>query len=96
VKFVLIAYNEAIDEEVLSLLSEVGVENYTKWTRVLGKGTTSGPHLDTHVWPKANNVLAVGVGDGQAVELLEQVRRLRDELGHEGVKAFQMPLEDMT
>jgi nitrogen regulatory protein PII len=95
-KFVLIAYNEAIDEEVLEVLSEAGVENYTKWTKVLGKGSSSGPHLDTHVWPKANNVLALGVEDAEAESILEGVRGLWEELGHEGIKAFQLPLDAMT
>ena len=95
-KFVLIAYNEALDDEVLEALRDSGAENYTKWTKVLGKGTTSGPHLDSHVWPKANNVLAVAVPETEAEALLDNVRELRETLGHEGVKAFQLPLEEVT
>jgi len=92
-KMVLIAYNEAIDEEVLEVLVRAGAENYTKWTRVQGKGATSGPHLGSHVWPKQNNVLAIAVDDQQAQAILGGVRELRSRLGEKGVKAFVLPLE---
>lgn len=95
-KLILITYNEAVDEEVMELLDDNSVEGYTKWTKILGKGKSSGPHLLTHVWPKANNVLAACVDDGPAAGLMEGVRKLRETIGHEGVKAFQIPLEAVT
>ena len=95
-KMVLIMYNEAIDEEVMELLEANTVEGYTKWTKVLGKGRASGPHLLSHVWPKANNVLAISVEDEEAKKLLEGVKRLRETVGAEGIKAFLMPLEAVT
>jgi nitrogen regulatory protein PII len=95
-KMILIAYNQALDEEVMHALRESGLENYTKWTGVLGNGSTSGPHLATHVWPKANNVVAVAADDGSVEPLLERIRKLRAELGAEGVKAFVLPIEKLT
>ena len=95
-KFLLIAYNEAVDDEVMELLSQAGAETYTKWVKVLGKGNSSGPHLATHVWPKANNVLGVAVEEQQAEAIMAGVRALREDVGHEGVKAFQLPLEAAT
>lgn len=95
-KMLLIAYNEAVDEEVMDVLKASAVEGYTKWTKVLGKGKSSGPHLLTHVWPKANNVLMIGAENEQAEKILEAVRTLRNIVGHEGVKAFLMPLEAIT
>ena len=95
-KMLLIAYGEAIDEEVLEALAAAGAENYTKWTRVQGKGTTSGPHLASHVWPKQNNVLAVAVDDERVAGILEGIRKLRARLGDKGVKAFVLPVDAMT
>jgi len=95
-KMILIAYNQALDDRMMGALEQCGLHNYTKWTGVLGKGSSSGPHLSTHVWPKANNVLAVAVDDSFVEPLLEQVRKLRAELGPEGVKAFVLPLEQLT
>jgi len=95
-KLVLIAYNEAVDDEVTEVLQDCGAENYTKWTKVLGRGTASGPHLGSHVWPKYNNVLAVVVPEETAAALIEEIRKLRATLGQEGVKAFLLPVEDVT
>ena len=95
-KMVMVAYNEALDEEVLELFDKAGVKGYTKWSKVHGKGIASDPHLGTHVWPKANNVLAAAVEDSQAGTLLNNIRELRKTSGREGVKAFVIPVEDVT
>ncbi len=95
-KMILIAYNQALDDEIMKALEECCLENYTKWTGVLGKGSASGPHLDTHVWPKANNVLAVAADDSSVEPLLERIKKLRAQLGAEGVKAFVLPIEKLS
>ena len=95
-KLVMIAYNEAIDDEVMEQLNAAGAEGYTKWTEVLGKGRTSGPHLLSHVWPKGNHVLATVVGNDVAERLLAKIRSLRESAGKEGVKAFVLNVEDVA
>ena len=95
-KMVVIAYNEAIDEEVMELLRNNVQAEYTKWTKVSGWGQHSEPHLMTHVWPKGNNVLMTCVEDQKAVKIMDGVRELRKTLGHEGIKAFSMPVDDVT
>lgn len=95
-KLVMIAYNEAIDDEVMEQLEDVGVEDYTKWTGVLGKGQTSGPHLLTHVWPKGNHVIMTVVEDDVAEKIIDAVRQLRQTIRKEGVKAFVLNIEQMT
>ena len=90
-KIVIIAYNEALDEEVMELLESNTVKGYTKWTRVLGNGMASGPHLLSHVWPKGNNVVMCCVQDETAVNVMKNIRKLRQTMGHEGIKAFSMP-----
>jgi hypothetical protein len=95
-KLVLIAYNEAIDEEVQELLERNGVVGFTKWTRVYGRGQASEPHLGTHVWPKANNVLLIVTEGPIAQRLLEGVRALRQRLAREGIKAFAWEVQEIT
>jgi nitrogen regulatory protein PII len=95
-KLVMICYNEAIDDEVEEVLDSAGANCYTKWTKVLGKGTTSGPHLYSHIWPKANNVIATIVSEDIAATLFKNVRQLRKKLSTEGIKAFMWEIEDIT
>ncbi len=93
---VMIAYNEAVDAEVMEVLNAAGTPNYTKMHSVFGKGTTSGTHLGDDIWPGLNNTLFIACNDKQARVLLEGVRQLRKELGKEGVKAFLLPLTELT
>ncbi|HEA46905.1 MAG TPA: transcriptional regulator [bacterium] len=96
-KLVLIVYNVAIEEEVMESLKEIGVENYTKWDRVLGKGKTSGTHLDTDVWPGVNHMLAIAVEDEKKDKIMARVRELKSKevLRREGIGVFVLPLEEM-
>jgi nitrogen regulatory protein PII len=95
-KLLLIAYDEAHDRNVMRVLAAAEAHNYTRWINVQGKGTASGPHLGTPVWPKQNHVLAVAVEDHQAQQIVEGVKKLRDTLPLKGVKAFVLPLEAVT
>ena len=92
----MICYNEAIDDEVIELLHRAGVEGYTKWTKVLGSGKTSGPHLYSHIWPKANNVIATVISEEVAPLVFENIRQMREKLGSEGIKAFMWQIDDIT
>jgi nitrogen regulatory protein PII len=95
-KLVMICYNEAIDDEVIELLNQAGVKGYTKWTKVQGKGKTSGPHLITAIWPKANNVVVAALSEGLAAEILDQIRRMKKQIGSVGLKAFMWSLDEIT
>jgi len=95
-KMVLIAYNEAIDMEVMEVLTNCALKNYTKITSVFGKGTSSGTHLGNDIWPGLNNVLYVVCDEKQAKQMLACVRELRKKLGQEGIKAFVLPVDELT
>ena len=94
-KAVLIVHNMAIDEEVNSALSALGIDCYTKFTKVLGKGKVSGPHLNTAVWPGANNATLVIVEQEKAAEIMQKIREMAAQsYGREGLKAFMWQIED--
>ena len=91
---VMIIYNQAIDEEVVELLEAVGIDRYTKWLRVLGKGEASSPRLDTPVWPGANMVLGLVIkGKRRLQRLIKGLKKLDAEVGDKGLFAFRWPVE---
>ena len=92
-KMVMVIYNEAIDVEVMEVLGRSGLVNYTKITRVSGRGTTSGTHWGNDVWPGLNNIMYVACEDAQVKQFVSGVTDLRKTLDREGVKTFVMPLE---
>ena len=96
VKMIFIMYNIAINDEVIQILKSLEIEGYTRWEKATGCGKTSGPHLGTNVWPAVNSVLAVAVEDDKKNRLIEEIKKMRQKLGKEGIKAFVLPLEEIT
>jgi hypothetical protein len=95
-KAVLIVHNVAIDRDVNEALESVGINCYTKFTNALGKGELSDPHLNTDVWPGVNYGTFVVTDQAKAAALTEHIRRMRERLGQEGVKAFMWQIDDVT
>jgi hypothetical protein len=95
-KMVMVAYNEAIDTEVMEILAGCALKNYTKVTGAFGRGETSGTHLGNDVWPGRNNILYVLCEEGQAKQILSGIRKLREKFGQEGLKAFVLAVEEIT
>lgn len=96
-KMVFISYYVGLEDELMEILSSLGIAEFTKWERVLGKGKTSGPHLGTHIWPKTNALLALALNDQEVPPLLDKIGNLKVSLlGQEGIKAFIWPLEEIV
>ncbi|MBM3253438.1 MAG: hypothetical protein FJZ16_04225 [Candidatus Omnitrophica bacterium] len=95
-KMIMIAYNEAVDMEVMELLESCDIKNYTKILGVYGRGTTSGVHLGNDIWPGRNNILYIATEEQKAIQLISCVEGLRGKLGKEGIKAFMWDLEKIT
>ena len=95
-QMVMITYNEAIDAEVMEVLANCGLKNYTKIIGTFGRGSTSGTHLGNDIWPGRNNILYIACEEKQARQLITCVKGLRHTLGKEGIKAFVLPLEEIT
>ncbi len=96
IKMVMVTYNEAIDAEVMEVLANCGLQNYTKVMGTFGRGSTSGTHLGNDIWPGRNNILYIACEEKQAQHLLSCIKELRKKLGKEGIKAFVLPLEEIT
>ena len=95
-KMVMVTYNEAIDAEVMEALAECALKNYTKVLSAFGKGVNSGTHEGNDVWPGKNNILFIACEEKSGQKLISRIRELRKTLGREGVKAFVLPLEELT
>lgn len=95
-KMVMLVYNEALDNEVMEILGSCLMKNYTKITGVFGCGASSGTHLGTDIWPGKNNILYVACEEIVGKKIVAATRELRRSLGAEGIKAFLMPLEELS
>jgi hypothetical protein len=95
-KAVLVIYNEAIDLEVGSMLSSIGVEHFTKFTHVYGKGPGSGPRLGDSVWPGGNCALLAIVPPDKAGQVVSAVGKLQEDIPAEGLRVLWWSVEGMV
>lgn len=96
-KMIWIAYDEALEHDVQTALAAGGPDiGFTEWRRVAGRGHRSEPHLMTPVWPKGNHVLMTCVPDDAAARCMTALRDLRQVVGRQGLKAFVVPVDDLT
>jgi hypothetical protein len=96
IKLVLIVYGSGLEPDVAEVIAAAGASGYTRWERAAGVGRTSGGHLDTHVWPDFNHVTAVVADEAVAARIMAGVRELRRAEGARGVKAFLLPVDEIT
>ena len=95
-KMLMISYNEAVDADVMEILRKCSADTYTKFVGVFGRGIASGTHLGNDIWPGKNNALFVGCDEKTAKQIVMYIKELRKALGSEGVKAFVLPVEEVT
>ncbi len=91
---VYIIHDRSIDEEVMDILSNLGIKNYTKWQDVVGSGE-NGPHLGDHVWPALNNITMAVIEDNLKEALLDKIKGLQADFPFVGLRAIVVPVLDM-
>ena len=94
-KMLMIIYNEALDNEVMEIMQDSLVKNYTKITKTFGRGESSGIHLGTDIWPGLNNIMYVACQEPQAKGILLRIKELKQNAGQEGIRVFVLPLEEV-
>lgn len=93
-KLAFIIYGTPIDPDVMEVLEDLGLQSYTKMREILGQGRSSGPRLDTHVWPGTNSMVTVVLADERVEALVEALKPLKERLEHEGLKLYLLPAEE--
>ncbi len=97
-KIAIVVCNEAFTSRVMEILTRNGIDFYTRWEHVTGKGHGTEPHLGTRSFPEINSVLMIAFDQEQLLtkfiqELTEAngaIRRPDDK-----IRLFQLPLERM-
>ena len=88
-KAIMIIYNQAHTEKVEYMLDKLGIQGYSLWENVQGRGSNTGvPHLGTHAWPEINKCVLTVVDDNLVDEVLNTVKKI-DAINDEvGIRAF--------
>lgn len=94
-KLFLLVFDVAVEDVVLKTLEEAGFRCYTKIPKALGRGKTSDPYMDTHIWPGYHVIYIVAVESEEIERLKEVLGGLKDLYREKGFKTFVLPLEEV-
>ena len=90
---VLITYDQAHHDAIVTVLDRLNCRGYTAWPQVTGRGTSTGdPHLGTHAWPTLNAAICTVVKDDVLDSLLDRLHALDMEKPLLGLHAFAWPV----
>ena len=98
-KLAFVVHNQYQGGSVMELLREAGIDYYTRWEDVTGKGHGTEPHLGAGGFPSRNAVLMIAFPEPGPLEALvrgiteanRQIQRADDK-----IRLFQLPLERMV
>ncbi|RJP62517.1 MAG: hypothetical protein C4539_17850 [Ignavibacteriales bacterium] len=95
-KMTFLVYRDILDDRVDSLLQKAGVDFYTEWENVKGKGHETTPHLGTRTFPGFNCVRMIAFENEEQLELvINLIKQLNSEIKNKDdyARLFQLPLE---
>lgn len=95
-KIVFLICNEVFEDRVYEILNRVGIDYFTCWERVKGKGHGTEPHLGTRAYPGMNAVLMIALQDEALLAgLVEEIHTANAAIirADDHIRMFQMPLE---
>lgn len=95
-KLIIVVYHDILEDRVEKIFDDVGVDFYTKWERVKGKGHNTDAHLGTRTFPGYNFVRMIAFDNlDQLPKLILSIKALNKETirDDDKVRVFQLPLE---
>lgn len=93
-KSVLITFDQAHYESIVTLLEQSNCRGFTAWPEVQGRGSKNGePHYGTHAWPSMASAIITIVEDHRVDPLLEALIRMDEAKPKLGLRAFVWAVE---
>ena len=98
-KIAFVIHNEFFTSRVMQLLDAVGIDYYTRWEQVKGKGHGTEPHLGAGSFPGTNSMLMIAFQEEAPLEtLIQGITAANAEIKRpdDKIRLFQVPLERMV
>lgn len=95
-KMAFIVHNEYMLDEVMQLLKSAGIDYYTRWDQVQGKGHGTEPHLGSGSHASTNSVLMIAFPEQDPLEkLIELIITANSGIkrSDDKIRLFQLPLD---
>jgi len=98
-KIAIVVCNEVYYPRLLTILGNLGIDYYTRWDKVTGKGHGTEPHLGTRSFPGHNSVVMIAFKEEELVEkLIAEIVAANKEIlrADDKIRLFQVPLEKIV
>ncbi|MCC6396000.1 MAG: hypothetical protein IT282_03205 [Bacteroidetes bacterium] len=95
-KMAFVVANDVYFPRLLAILGTLGIDYYTRWDKVTGKGHGTEPHLGTRSFPGHNSVLMIAFSEPELLEkLIVEIIAANKEIlrADDKFRLFQVPLE---
>lgn len=98
-KFAFVVYRDVLDDRISNILNEIGIDYYTEWEEVKGKGHQTEAHLGTRPFPGYNCVRMIAFEDEDKLrKLIENLENYNKDVirKDDKIRLFQLPLEKVV
>lgn len=93
-KAILITYDQAHHEAIVSILEKMNCRGFTSFGTVQGRGSEKGePHYGSHAWPSLASAIISVVKDEHVDPVLAKLHALDAEKPRLGLRAFVWSVE---
>lgn len=95
-KLAFVVHNEFMTPRVMQLLKARGIDYYTRWEHVTGKGRGTEPHLGAGSFGSTNSVFMIAFEEEAPLEtLIQGISAANTEIKRpdDKIRLFQVPLE---
>lgn len=93
-KSVLITFDQAHYERIISILDRLNCRGFSYLERVQGRGSKTGdPHFGSHAWPSMCSAITTVVDDAKVDPLLDALHKLDLQSEMLGLRAFVTNVE---
>lgn len=98
-KIAFVVHNEYYTARVMQLLNDAGIDYYTRWEHIKGKGHDTEPHLGSGGFGAMNAVLMIAFREeAPLATLIDGITTANAEIkrADDKIRLFQIPLERMV
>ncbi|MEZ3590650.1 MAG: hypothetical protein K1V84_06405 [Muribaculaceae bacterium] len=93
-KSILITFDQAYYERIVSTLERLNCRGFTAWQEVQGRGSHTGePHYGSHAWPSLASAIITVVEDHRVDAVLDFLHGMDVETPKLGLRAFVWNIE---
>ena len=95
-KEIKIVHADTFSDEIRSEMKKMGVRAYSVIPELYGKGLSTEPKFNDHIWPGKNMMMIVVCDEESADKILARIDLLREGNPNEGIFAWVSDVTKMT